>query len=75
MENRFVIWMLLAILFWICPVICVVVLTVKAYRKARKKIHNTYLDLKDQYENRVLWDNLKAKWKGIKHGRSDAETH
>lgn len=74
-ENRCVIWMLLAILFWICPVICVVVLTVKAYRKARKKIHNTYLDLKDQYENRVLWDNLKAKWKGIKHGRSDAETH
>lgn len=73
-ENRCMVWLVLAVLFWICPVIFAVIIAVKAYRKARSKAHGTYLDLKDQYENRVLWTNLQAKWKGRKHGRSDSET-
>ena len=74
-ENRCMIFMVLAILFWICPVVFVVILAVKVYRKMKGRLRETYLDLKDQYENRVLWSNLQAKWKGRKHGRSDAETH
>ena len=74
-ENRCMIFMVLAILFWICPVVFVVILAVKVYRKMKGKLRETYLNLKDQYENRVLWSNLQAKWKGRKHGRSDAETH
>ena len=73
-ENRCMVWLVFAVFFWICPVIFAVIITVKAYRKARSKAHVTYLDLKDQYENRVLWANLQAKWKGRKHGRADSET-
>ena len=72
-ENRCMVYMVLAILFWICPVVFVIILVVKLYRKTKHKVHDTYLDLKDQYENRVLFDNLKGKLKGLKHGRSDTE--
>lgn len=73
-ENRCMIWLALAILFWICPVVFLVIVLVKSYRRTRKKMHATWLDLKDQYENRVLWTNLRGKLKGWKHGRTDTET-
>ena len=74
-ENRCVVWMLLAILFWIFPVVFAIILSVKLYKTTKQKAEMVYRERKDQYENRVLWDNLRAKWKGHRDGRSDAEAH
>ncbi len=71
-ENRCMVLLVLAVLFWVCPAVFAVTIAVKTYRKSKRKLHETYLDLKDQYENRVLFQNLKEKLKGKKHGGTDS---
>lgn len=73
-ENRSMVFLLLAALFCICPAVFAIIMVVKLYRKTKHKVHDKYLELKDQYENRVLFDNLKEKLKGSRHGRTDTET-
>lgn len=70
-ENRCMILLAVVILLWICPVLFVVVLAVKCYRRSKRKLHAVYLDMKDQYQNRVLFQNIKEKLKGGHHGGTD----
>lgn len=71
-ENRCMILLAVVILLWICPVLFVLILAVKTYRKMKRKLHVVYLDMKDQYQNRVLIQNIKEKLKGGHHGGTDA---
>lgn len=73
-ENRCMILLAIVILLWICPVLFVVVLAVKIFRRTKRKVHDLYLSMKDQYENRVLFQNMKEKLKGGHHGGTDTET-
>lgn len=73
-ENRCMILLAIVILLWICPVLFVVVLVVKIFRRTKRKMHDLYLSMKDQYENRVLFQNMKEKLKGGHHGGTDTET-
>lgn len=72
-ENRCMIWLAITLVLWVCPVLFVLVLAVKAYRKSKRKLHAVYLDMKEQYQNRVLFQNIKEKLKGGQHGRTDTE--
>lgn len=72
-ENRCMILLAVTLLLWVCPAVFAVVLTVKLYRKAKRRVRAAFADMKDQYENRVLWQNIKEKLKGNKHGGTDSE--
>lgn len=64
-ENRCVIFLLIELILWICPIVFAVVLLVKLYKYARNKIKAKYVDLKDKYDNRVLFRGMKGaheKW-------------
>lgn len=71
-ENRCMILLAIVVLCWICPAVFAVVVAVKAYRRSKHRLHAAYLDMKDQYENRVLFQNIKEKLKGKKHGGTDS---
>lgn len=70
-ENRCMILLVIVLLCWVCPVIFAVTVIIKAYRRSKRKLHAVWLDVKDQYENRVLLQNIKEKWKGNRHGGTD----
>lgn len=70
-ENRCMILLVIVLLCWVCPAVFAVTVVIKAYRRSKRKLHAVWLDVKDQYENRVLLQNIKEKWKGNRHGGTD----
>lgn len=70
-ENRCMILLVIVLLCWVCPAVFAVMVVIKAYRRSKRKLHAVWLDVKDQYENRVLLQNIKEKWKGNRHGGTD----
>ncbi len=70
-ENRCMVLLAVTLLCWICPTVFAVMLVIKCYRRSKRRLHIAWLDVKDQYENRVLFQNIKEKLKGKKHGGTD----
>lgn len=70
-ENRCMIWLAITLLLWLCPMLFVIVLLVKCYRRSKRKLRAVYSDMKEQYQNRVLLQNIKEKLKGGQHGGTE----
>ena len=59
-ENRCALYMLLELIFWICPAAFAAILIVKLWKYIKRKLRDKYLDLKDRYENRTLFRGMKG---------------
>ncbi len=59
-ENRCALFLLLELIFWLCPVVFACIMLVKLFKYLRLKLREKYLDLKDRYENRTLFHSMKG---------------
>ena len=59
-ENRAGFFLLMELIFWLCPIVFAVIVLVVLFKYLKKRAKIKFVDLKDRYDNRTLFPHMKG---------------